>query len=125
MRTAINAIIIKDKKLLLTKKNETWILPGGKPNENETDLDCLKREVAEELSNTKIKNIRFYSNFQGITPHKGDIIETHAYFCDLDGTLNKTSAEILDVKFVNDFENYNLSDTTKKIVEKLKIDIFL
>ena len=38
MRTVINAAIIQDKKILLVKKKETWILPGGKPDGGESDL---------------------------------------------------------------------------------------
>ncbi len=74
MRTAINAIFIKNNELLLVKKRKIWILPGGKPEIGENDLQCLCREIDEELSGTKIKNIKFYNKFEGKTPHKGDIL---------------------------------------------------
>ena len=87
MRTAINAAIIKDKKLLLVRKKNTWILPGGKPESGENDLECLTREINEELSGTKIKDISFYREFKGKTPHKRDIINAKVYFAKLDGKL--------------------------------------
>lgn len=31
MRKVINLIAIEDRKILLVRKRETWILPGGKP----------------------------------------------------------------------------------------------
>ena len=46
-KTRIAGIIIKDGKLLLVKGKgyeELWT-PGGKIDENETDEECLKREL--------------------------------------------------------------------------------
>jgi len=120
MRIAISAVIIRDKKLLLVKKKETWILPGGKPEKNEIDLDCLKREVSEELSGTKLRNIKYYNHFEGQTPHTGDILQAKVYFADIDGQLYPQSEEIIDSQWVSDFSGYNLSDITAKIVNSLK-----
>jgi len=125
MRIVISAIIIKNKKLLLVKKKETWILPGGKPEENETDLECLKREIDEELSGTKLCNIKYYNNFEGKTPHTGDILQVKTYFADIDGQLYSSSREIIGSQWVDDFSKYNLSDITIKIVSSLGEDKYL
>lgn len=125
MRVAISAVIIKDKKLLLVKKRKTWILPGGKPEESETDLECLRREIDEELSGTKLSNIKYYNSFKGRTPHKGDILRAKAYFADIDGQLHLSSKEITDSQWVDDFLKYNLSNITMKIVNSLKKDKYL
>ena len=49
-RTACRAIIIKDNKLLLSYETNTnqWMLPGGGLEEEETEEQCVIREVAEE-----------------------------------------------------------------------------
>jgi len=52
MRIAIGAAIIEDGKILLVRKRQSWILPGGKPEPKESDIECLCREVSEELSGT-------------------------------------------------------------------------
>lgn len=57
MRKTINVAIINRKKLLLVRKGQSWLLTGGKPESDESDLECLCREVWEELSGTKIKNL--------------------------------------------------------------------
>ncbi len=45
------AIIVRDRKLLLTraKGKEFFIAPGGKLEKNETPIQCLKRELMEEI----------------------------------------------------------------------------
>ena len=49
-RTACRAIIIKDNKILLSYETNTeqWMLPGGGLEEEETEEQCVIREVAEE-----------------------------------------------------------------------------
>lgn len=125
MRKAINALVLEDKKILLVKKNQTWILLGGKPKDNESDIECLCREVREELSGTELKNIRYYGEFEGITPHKKDNLKAIVYFADIKGRLNIPSAEIKDFAWVRDLKDYNVSDITSKIINNLKKDNYL
>jgi len=50
------AIILKDKKILVAQRNEKmklplkWEFPGGKLENNETEIDCIKREIKEEIN---------------------------------------------------------------------------
>lgn len=70
------AIILKDKKILVTQRSEEmklplkWEFPGGKLEINESEIDCIKREIKEEL-NIEIEifkrlanNTHDYSNFK-------------------------------------------------------------
>ncbi|MBD3249400.1 NUDIX domain-containing protein [Candidatus Woesearchaeota archaeon] len=127
MRTAINAAIIQDDKLLLVRKRSTWILPGGKPEIGENDLECLCREIDEELSGTQIKDINYYNQFQGKTPHKRDILKAKVYFANIDGQLYsvRDGDSISEVTWANDFSKYNLSDITSKIVNSLQQDKYI
>ncbi len=48
---SIKGIFFIDNKVVLLKNERgEWDLPGGKLMRNETFIDCLKREVKEELS---------------------------------------------------------------------------
>lgn len=50
-RTRIAGIVIQDSKILMLKGigyEELWT-PGGKINNNESDIECLKREFQEEI----------------------------------------------------------------------------
>lgn len=122
MRVTINAAIIEKGLILLVKKNQAWILPGGKPFENESDLDCLQREVREELSGTELKDIRYYTEFVGVTPHKGDILKSKVYFASLNGKLNSPSAEIDGYVWINNTRGYDVSDITNKTLLQLKAE---
>ena len=126
MRKAISLISLTSEGLLLTKKKETWILPGGKPLDGETDYDCLFREINEELglSKEQISITNYYKNFIGKTPHKGDLLENIVYFGILKGKI-KPANEISEAKYVKDFEYYNLSDITQKVVDSLREDKYL
>lgn len=84
MRTAISAAIIRNGAMLLVKKRNTWILPGGKPNEGESDTQCLIREITkEEVPGTKLSDFRFYKSFKGRTPHSGDILLVRVYLAEI------------------------------------------
>ena len=67
MTTVVNAAIIQDGKILMVRKNQVWIFPGGKMEPGESDLEILTREVSEELSGTKLKNEQFFTSIEGIT----------------------------------------------------------
>ena len=120
MRVAINAAIINSCKILLVKKKETWILPGGKPGKGESDLECLCREVSEELSGTQINKIKHYGDFEGITPHTGDQLKAKVYLAEVVGWVNPPSAEITSAEWVGKYYGeYALSDITLKVVNSL------
>jgi len=125
MRLAIDAAVIRDGRILLVRKKQSWILPGGKPELNESDVECLCREIREELSGTQLDNIRYYGDFEGVTPYTGDILRVKVYFADIKGELCPPSAEISEYAWVNNPSKYNLSDITSKIVNSLKDDKYL
>ncbi len=122
MRIAIGAAIINGGKILLVRKKQSWILPGGKLEPGESDIECLCREVDEELSGAKITNIKYYGDFEGITPNKGDMLRAKVYLADIRDKLCHPSAEIVECKWIDDASKYNLGDITSKIVDSLKRD---
>ena len=123
MRTAICLAAFQDNEILLVRKKASWILPGGKPEIGEKEMECLKREIREEL-NANAVIFGFYGSFIGITPHKRDMLEARVYFGELIGEINP-SMEISEAKFVDNPYEYNLSDITRKIMDSLKKDLYL
>lgn len=125
MKVAIGAAIIEDGKILLLKKGKGWILPGGKPEPGESEIECICREVDEELSGTQLENFEYYGDFEGITPNKGYHLRARVYFANIIGELGEPSAEIEESAWVEDSSKYVLSDITSKIVDSLIIDKYL
>jgi len=119
MRIAISAAIIEDKNILIVRKKDTWILPGGKPELDESDVNCLIREFSEELPYLKIYNFEYFNSFTGTTPYKNDELCAKIYFAETFGKITP-SAEISEAIFTKDPEKYNLSDITKKAIIALK-----
>jgi 8-oxo-dGTP pyrophosphatase MutT (NUDIX family) len=124
MRKAVGLLFIKNNEILLVReKDDFWKLPGGKPESRESDIECLKREIKEELD-TDVFVENFYGRFIGITPHRRDLLEGVAYF----GYFTKImtpSREIDDAEFVSNPSDYPLSDITKKIIDSLKRDHYI
>ena len=132
MRKAISLALINDKRLLIVRKNLTWILPGGKPKKGENDYDCLKREFSQELPFLEMPNassLAYYKKFRGITPHKGDLLEDTVYVHTSHNEDDNImpSAEINDSKFCyyDELDSIELSDITSKIVKSLNRDKYL
>lgn len=134
LMNVINAAIIKDNRILLVgKKYETGIehliLPGGKKEDTENDLECLTREVGEELSGAKIKiNPNFYRLFTGNTP-TGKKASVKVYFAELiNGREIKTSNEISSAMWAEynlAIHQKNLSDITRAVLNTLNKDKYL
>lgn len=89
------ALIFKDKKILIVKPHgkDFYINPGGKYEENETPIDCLKREMNEEL-NVDTISYKHYKTYEvKKAAHSGLPLSLELYILEIDGEL-KPSNEI-------------------------------
>lgn len=57
-RKSSKLLVKRGRKALLVRrtKDGRWTLPGGKRQGKETSINCLKRELREELPKLKIKD---------------------------------------------------------------------
>jgi len=117
----IHGILIIDKKTLMVQKGPYAIFPGGKPVSGETDEECLKREIKEELSGTEIEVGNYYNTFTGITPNSKVMLESRKYFYNLKGGLGEPSAEINRKMLVDskNMDDLNLTVVSKKALDSL------
>ena len=121
MRKAINALIVKNKRVLLFRKNLIWILPGGKPKQRESHIETLTREFKEKVSGAEIEIGKYYDSFRGRAPHKKDFLKAVVYFAKLKNPelVLKPSEEIKEIRFIGypDTPFIYISDITRKILK--------
>lgn len=65
----IGVAILKDKKILLARdyrQEKKFYIPGGKIEQGESEIECIKREIMEELSSrVDEKSVNFINEFTG------------------------------------------------------------
>jgi len=127
---AAGGIIIKDNKVLLTKRknanrfNNMWTNPGGKIEPDETPENAAIREVMEEtgLKTKPIKHIHNYEDSEGdkiIGIYAGFLMEL------ISGTHSiKEPNKVSEIKFF-DINNLpeNITPYTKKYLDVLFTDL--
>ncbi|WP_074444312.1 NUDIX hydrolase [Saliniramus fredricksonii] len=95
------AIIIREKTLLVVRKRFTniFISPGGKIEPGETQIQCLRREVAEEIG-VEISDALYFDSFEREAAFDHKIIIIHAWFVSVYGECYPNS-EIEEIRWVN------------------------
>ncbi|MFA6888553.1 MAG: NUDIX domain-containing protein [Candidatus Woesearchaeota archaeon] len=90
-------IILKDKKFLINRKKHTtlFLLPGGKPEHNESPEQCLIREIKEEHNcNIVLDSLIRCGVFEDVAANEPNtIIQIELYYGRVEGTP-KPSSEI-------------------------------
>ncbi|VVB80983.1 NUDIX domain protein [uncultured archaeon] len=97
----IAGIVIRDKKLLITRtKGETMFFAlGGKMEQGETELECLQREVMEEISCETISP-EYMETFEGRSHDNKKSVKMICYRCELKGTIQPCS-EIEEIAWID------------------------
>src|SRR3954464_5824795 len=62
MARSSKLVAIKRRRVLLVrrKRDGLWMFPGGRKRARESDKDCLKREIKEELPKLKLGRLRLW-----------------------------------------------------------------
>lgn len=105
-------INLKDRKVLITlsRGKDTWYIPGGKRDGNETDTQALTREVKEELMVDLIPDtVLFYGTFEAQAHGKpeGTVVRMTCYTAKFNGELHPDS-EIEKIEYVG-FDKKNIT----------------
>ncbi len=118
-KNRVVAIIVKNHKLLLVKGSnrykEFWT-PGGKREEGESDLECLSRELIEELT-VKVVSAKFFGEYVDKSAYDTDsITRSNVYLVEISGDIN-VSKEIKGYTWMSrkefDEGKYPLTPTTR------------
>lgn len=120
----IALIYVKDGQILstLSKGKDTYYLPGGKRELNETDEQTLIRECKEELTiDIKEDTIKYYGTFKAQAHGKaeGIIVKMTCYTAEFIGEINPSS-EIQEVGWLN----YNDIDIISPVDKLIFMDLY-
>lgn len=88
----VGGIVIKDKKVLVVRKKTKenfpeFIIPGGKREFGETDLETLQREMQEEV-NLNIVKAEYLGEYRDIAIFENLPIVMKVYLCEVEGEIN-------------------------------------
>lgn len=100
----IGGIILKDKKILVVRKRtkdnrREYIIPGGKREGNETDLETLARELKEEIQ-VELIDSKPFGGFDDIAIFEGIPIHIEVYFAEIEG-IPTCDSEIKDLVWID------------------------
>ncbi|MDX6187945.1 NUDIX domain-containing protein [Flavobacterium sp. Fl-318] len=116
-------IHVNDHKVLSTisKNKNAFFFPGGKREPNESDIDCLKREIEEELNVTlNDDTIQFFGTFEAPAHGHAEGVNVRmiCYFADYVGEL-KASNEIESFAWLEFKDKANSSLVDQLIFDEL------
>lgn len=97
------AAVVDDGRLLLVSKSaapRVFYLPGGKPDEGETAVECIRRELREELG-AEPTSLEFLETVHAVAALEQVPMTMDVYLATLDGSP-APAAEIASVAWYSD-----------------------
>lgn len=115
----VDIIVERRGKILLIKRGDFWILPGGEIEEGEDELLCLEEVVSREIKD-QVANVfkKLEKTITGPSPVRNGDVEVSIYVGDI------SSKKMSDIKDCNahwfsreSMPSIRLSNITKDVLE--------
>ena len=117
-------VCIRDRQILITRSlgKDRYYIPGGKREGGESDLDCLVREVREELRvGVVTSSVRFVGRFvaQAHGHATGTLVCMTCYRAEVDGTPEPDN-EIVEIQWFSYADRDRVSPVDQLIFDFLR-----
>jgi 8-oxo-dGTP diphosphatase len=125
MKVWVGLLVILNKQILMVREvgKNYFSLPGGSQEENESDLETIKREIFEELSTTEYEIEQLWGEYDLPDKETGDSKHFILYKGKLLNGFKKES-DIEEVKYIEStYKNDNIklgSITSLVLIPELK-----
>ena len=115
----VDIIVERKGKILLTKRGDFWILPGGEIEPGEDEMQCLEEVVSREMKD-QVSSIfkKLVETIKGPSPVRDGDVEVSVYVGDI------SSKKMSDVKDCNahwfsreSIRAIRLSNITKAVLD--------
>lgn len=124
MVKVIAGLIKKDDKYLIARRNHgdieangKWEFPGGKLEENETEMEAIEREISEEFE-VNIKAIKFLASC--VSEYIERTIELRLYLCEyLNGEFKLHDHHEIMWISKDELINYDFALADKELVNQI------
>jgi 8-oxo-dGTP diphosphatase len=122
MAKSSKLVAVKRGKVLLVrrKSDRRWMFPGGRKRGRETEKDCLRREIKEELPKLRLGRVRLWKKVTAKNRRSGKKM-TDAIFIvrTATGTLKIGDKKEIDKAIWRRPRGIRLTPTSRYIVDQL------
>jgi len=73
MAKSSKLVVVKRGKVLLVRRrrDRLWMFPGGRKRARESEKDCLRREIREELPKLRLGRVRLWKELKATNRRSG------------------------------------------------------
>ena len=111
----------KGRVLLVRRRRDNlWMFPGGRKRGKETEKQCLRREIKEELPNIKLGRIKLWREVKATNHHSGRKMSDAIFITEkASGTLKIGDRREIDRASWRKPRGLRLTPTSRFIRDKL------